>query len=316
MGKKFLAILLLTLIVTISFAAYPTGPIKVVVPYAAGGASDVQVRIIGKYVKQLLGWDFAVVNITGGGGSTGAREVLKAKPNGYTVLWYHQSIFSNYHVGTAEFNYYDFTPVCITTRGNRVVIARPDSPWKDLKDAIEDAKKNPGKIRLGAEIGATSHFQVIPMQLAANNGFIITASSGGDMDRITKILGGHMDLSPVALSAAVPFLKSGELKALAVLSPERDPFLPDVPTAKELGLQELVFTQDQIFLMPKGTPQEIVKTFADAIKRVIQFKDCVDELAEKAFAIPFYLDGEEMLKFLKWEDERFDRFARAPGLKK
>jgi len=316
MGKRFLVMLFLTLVVVISFAAYPTGPIKVVVPYAPGGASDVQVRIIGKYVKQLFGWDFAVVNIAGGGGSIGAREVLKAKPDGYTVLWYHQSMFSNFHAGTAEFNYYDFTPVCIATRGNRVVVARPDSPWENLKDAIEDAKRNPGKIRLGAEIGATSHFQVIPMQLAANNGFIITASSGGDMDRITKILGGHMDLSPIALSAAVPFLKSGELKALAVLSPERDPFLPDVPTAKELGLEDLVFTQDQIFLMPKGTPQEIVETFANAIKQVVQLKDCVDELAEKAFAIPFYLDGEEMLNFLKWENERFDRFARVAGLKK
>lgn len=315
MGKRFF-VMLLTLFVIVSFAAYPTGPIKVVVPYAAGGASDVQVRIIAKYVKQLFGWDFAVVNITGGGGSTGAREVLKAKPDGYTVLWYHQSIFSNFHVGTAEFNYYDFTPVCIATRGNRVVVTRPDTPWKDLKDAIEDAKKNPGKIRLGAEIGATSHFQVIPMQMAANNGFILAASSGGDMDRITKILGGHMDLSPIALSAAVPFLKSGELKALAVLSPERDPFLPDVPTAKELGLEELVFTQDQMFFMPKGTPEEIVKTFANAIKQVLQLKECVDELAEKAFAIPMYMDGEEMLNFLKWEDERFDRFARVAGLKK
>lgn len=316
MGKRLLVVAILLSFVALSFAAYPTGPIKVVVPYAAGGASDVQVRIIGKYIKQLFGWDFAVVNITGGGGSTGAREVLKAKPDGYTVLWYHQSIFSNYHVGTAEFNYYDFTPVCIATRGNRVVVARPDSPWNNLKDAIEDAKKNPGKIRLGAEIGATSHFQVIPMQIAANNGFILSASSGGDMDRITKIMGGHMDLSPIALSAAVPFFKSGELKALAVLSPERDPFLPDVPTAKELGLTELVFTQDQFFLMPKGTPEEIVKTFAKAIKQVLQLKDCADELAEKAFAIPMYMDGQEMLNFLKWEDERFDRFARAAGLKK
>ncbi|MCS7175451.1 tripartite tricarboxylate transporter substrate binding protein [Pseudothermotoga sp.] len=316
MGRRLLAVMVLLSFVSLSFATYPTGPIKVVVPYSAGGASDVQVRIIGKYVKQLFGWDFAVVNITSGGGSTGAREVLKAKPDGYTVLWYHQSVFSNYHVGTAEFNYYDFTPVCIATRGNRVVIARPDSPWKNLRDAIEDAKKNPGKIRLGVEIGATSHFQAIPIQLAANNGFILSASSGGDMDRITKIMGGHMDLSPIALSAAVPFFKSGELKPLAVLSPERDPFLPNVPTAKELGLEELVFTQDQFFLMPKGTPTEIVKTFANAIKQVLQLKECADELAEKAFAIPFYMDGEEMLKFLKWEDERFDRFARAAGLKK
>lgn len=315
MGRKFLVILLLVSTFVLAFAAYPTQPIKVVVPYAAGGASDVTARILGKYVKQIFGWDFAVVNITGGGGTIGAMEVLKAKPDGYTVLWYHQSVFSNYHTAVADFNHDAFTPVCMVLQTNRIVITRPNTPWQNLKDAIEDAKKNPGKLRLGAEIGATSHFQVIPIQLAANNGFIIAASAGGDMDRITKILGNHMDLSPIALSAAVPFLKSGELKGLAVLSPERDPFLPDIPTAKELGL-DMEFTQDQIFFMPKGTPKEIVDTFANAIKQVLQLEDCTKELAEKAYAIPRFMVGDELIQFLERENQKYDFLAKAAGLKK
>ncbi len=315
MVRKLLLVVGFTALFISVFASYPVQPIKIVVPYAAGGASDVTVRIIGKYVKHLFGWDFAVVNITGGGGSIGASEVLRAKPDGYTVLWYHQSMFSNFHVGTADFNYYDFEPVCMALQTNRIVIAKGNSPWKTLLDAVEDAKRQPGKIRLGAEIGATSHFQVIPIQLAANNGFIITASAGGDMDRITKILGGHMELSPIALSAAVPFLKSGELRGLAVLSPERDPFLPDIPTAKELGI-DAVFTQDQIFLMPKGTPKEIIDKFANTIHQVLQVKECLDELAEKAYAIPRFMVGQELLEFLKSEDEKYDRLARAAGLKK
>jgi len=316
--------LMLILIVTVSgivlppkpaFSSgnYPSKQIKVIVPFQVGGASDITLRIIGKYIRKYMGEDFVVVNIVGGGGSIGAREVLKAKPDGYTALFINESILSTYHTAVADFNFDDFAPVCLALRTGRVVISKKDAPWNSLKDAVEDAKRRPNQIRLGVEIGATSHFQIIPIQVQTDNAFILAASRGGDMDRITKILGGHMDLSPIALSSAVSFLKSEDLKALSVLSPERDPFLPDIPTALEQGI-DAEFTQDMGFYMPPETPEAIVAIFARAIEQVLKDKECVKELAEKAYAVPIHKDTKTFVKFLYKEDAKFYYLARIAGL--
>jgi len=294
-------------------ADYPSKQIKVVVPFQVGGASDITSRIIGRYIRKYLGEDFVVVNVAGGGGSIGTREVLKAKPDGYTVLWINESILSTYHTGVADFNFDDFTPVCLALRTGRVVISRMDAPWNNLKDAVEDAKRRRNQIRLGAEIGATSHFQIIPLQLETDNAFILAASRGGDMDRITKILGGHMDLSPIALSAAVSYLKSEDLKALSVLSEERDPFLPDIPTALEQGVNE-EFTQNMGFFMPPRTPEDVVKVFSRAIEQVLSDKECVQELAKIAYAVPVYKNQKAFTKELFKEDAKFYYLARVAGL--
>jgi len=292
---------------------YPSKQIKVVVPFKVGGASDITSRIMSKYIKKYLGVNFVVVNIIGGGGSIGSREVLKSKPDGYTVLWINQSIITSYHTGVADFNFDDLIPACLGLQTGRVVIARADVPWNNLKDAIEDAKNNRNRIRVGAEIGATSHFEVIPMLIETDNAFILTASTGGDMDRIAKILGGHLDLSPVALSSAISFLKSGDLKFLSVLSAERDPFLPDVPTALEQGI-DAEFTQYMGFYMPPGTPENIVRTFSEAIEQVLKDKECLKELAEQAYSLPAYKNQKAFTKELFKQDAKFYYFARVAGL--
>jgi len=303
----------LVLLTSFAFAAeYPAQPIKVVVPYAAGGTSDIQTRIMSKYIKEYLGQDFVIVNITGAGGGIGNREVLNAAPDGYTVLFQHQSMFSNYLTGVSDFTYNDFAPVCLAISTNRVFVTRPDAPWKDLKDVVEDAKKRTGQIRLGAEIGATSHFQVMPLQIMTDNAFVLTASKGGDMDRITKIMGGHMDLSVVALSSVVSYLKSGELKALAVTSAERDPFLPDVPTAKELGI-DAIFMQDTGFYMPPKTPEGIVAVFSKAIGEMSKNEAYVKEIEEKTFSQVRYMDTEEFVKFLEEDFKYWSRLAKEAG---
>jgi len=320
MLKRLMLVLVVTAIGTALLAEaadkrddYPSKRIKVVVPFQVGGASDITSRIIGKYSRKYLGENFVVVNIAGGGGSIGTREVLKAKPDGYTVLLINQSILSTYHTGVADFNFDDFTPVCLALRTGRVVISRKDAPWNSLRDAVEDAKRRPNQIRLGVEIGATSHFQIIPLQVETDNAFILAASRGGDMDRITKILGGHMDLSPIALSSAVSYLRSGDLKALSVLSSERDPFLPDIPTALEQGVDE-EFAQDMGFFMPPETPEAIVEIFSRAIEQILRDKECVKELAGKAYAVPIYKDTKTFVKFLYKEDAKFYYLARIAGL--
>lgn len=291
---------------------YPTKPVKIVVGYAVGGSTDVLTRLIGKYVEKYLGQNIVVVNITGGGGAIGAREVLEAKPDGYTVLIYHQSIFTGYHTGVASFNFDDFTPVCRLAQQARVIHVKADAPWENIRDLIEDAKKHPGKIKIGANIGATSHFQIIPLQIVTNNAFTVVAT-GGDTDRITKNLGGHIDLSPIGVSSIVPYLESGKLRALAVLSSERDPYLPDVPTYKELGL-DYSFTQDWGVFLPPKTPENIVKVLSAAFQKAMADPECIEEL-KKFYIVPKYEDTEDYVKYLYKEDAAYYYLAKVSGLK-
>jgi len=319
MFKKILCIvgvitLTLVLFSGIIFAQenYPTKPIKVVVGYSVGGSSDVLTRLISKYVEKYLGQKLVIVNISGSGGAIGAREVLEAKPDGYTILNYHQSIFTGYHTGVAPFNFDDFTPVCRLAQQARVIHVKADAPWKTLTDVIEYAKKHPGELKMGANIGATSHFQIIPLQIVTDNAFRIVAT-GGDTDRITKNLGGHIDLSPIGVSSIVPYLESGKLRALAVLSPERDPFLPDVPTYKELGL-DYEFTQDWGIYLPPKTSENVVKTLSTAFQKALADPECIKEL-KKFYITPKYQDTKDFTEYLYKADAKYYYLAKISGLK-
>jgi tripartite-type tricarboxylate transporter receptor subunit TctC len=292
---------------------YPSQPIKVIVPYAAGGANDVQARLISKYAKTYFGQDFVIVNIAGAGGAIGAREVLNSKPDGYTTLFQHYALFANYLTGVADFNHEAFTPACMAVTTNLGFVAKADAQWKDLKEITEDAKKYPGKIKVCAEIGGTSHFQVIPLQIATNNAFVFVAAKGGDMNKITMVMGGHVDFAAVTIPSTASYIQSGELKALAVTSPERSPFLPDVPTAKELGI-DMAFTQDTSFYMPPNTPKDIVMSFSKAIKALSEDKDYATEI-NKMFFSPRYMDSEEFMEHLNKEYRYWAKLAEMGGIK-
>lgn len=292
---------------------YPSQPTKVIVPYAAGGATDVQARLISKYAKTYFGQNFVIVNITGAGGAIAAREVLNSKPDGYTTLFQHYALFANYLTGVADFNHEAFTPVCMAASTSLGFVTKADAPWKDLKEITEDAKKHPGKIKVCAEIGGSSHFQVIPLQIATNNAFVFVAAKGGDMNKITMIMGGHVDFAAVTIPSTAPYIQSGELKALAVTSPERCSFLPDVPTAKELGI-DMAFTQDTGFYMPPNTPEDIVMSFSKAIKAISDDKNYITEI-NKLFFSPRYMDSKEFMEHLNKEYQYWAKFAEMGGLK-
>jgi len=320
MFKKIMSIIGVS-IIAISFMGYevcaeekyPAKPINTIVGYAPGGSSDTLVRILAKYAPKYLGTNIVVVNIKGGGGTIGAREVLNSKPDGYTTLVNHQSMFTGYHTGIADFNFDDFTPVCGLSIQANLFGVRANSPWKTLNDIIEYAKKHPGELKMGANIGATTHFQTILLQILTNNAFRIVAT-GGDADRITKILGGHTDISPLGVSSVVPYLKSGKLRALAVLSSERDPSLPDVPTIKEMGIDFPPMSQQWGLYLPPGAPESVVKTLSSSFKKLLADPDCVKDLA-KVYIRPFYLDTEEFVKYLYKEDANYYYLARVAGLK-
>lgn len=303
--------LLTSFFITTLLAAYPERPVTVVVPYAAGGASDIMARLIAEYWKKYTGKEMVVVNVVGAEGAVAARQVLTSKPDGYTVLWYHQAVLGNYYLGVADIHWTDFVPACIVTKTSRITAARADAPWKDLKEAVEDAKKNPKKYVYGTGAGGIAYLEYAPIELAAPGAFRVVPNEGGDSQRIAALLGKHVDVVPLALVSAVQYIKSGQIKVLAVHDTERDPFIPDAPTATSLGFPELVFPMTNTFFFPPNTPMEVVNEFNKIIAKIVADPLFVKTLAELAFAVPFYKTGKDLEEFWKAQDEIYKKAAAA-----
>ncbi|MGI6038098.1 MAG: tripartite tricarboxylate transporter substrate binding protein, partial [Limnochordia bacterium] len=218
-----------------AFAAYPEKPIRMIMPWAAGGDSDVLMRIVAQHIEEHLGQPMVVVNITGASGAIGAREVLNAAPDGYTILAGNDSIGMGYASGVADFHYFDFEPIALMTSTPMVVATHADNPWQDFKEALEAARQNPNSIRFGVTLGSTT--QLLPLAAAARaDAPFRIVGYDGTAPRMTALLGKHIDLGETSVPAGIDYVRSGELRLLAITSGTRHSSLPDLPTLKEQGL--------------------------------------------------------------------------------
>ena len=224
---------------TMTFAdEYPAKPIKLIVPWGAGGGTDALMRVIAHFAGKYLGQPMVVVNVPGVGGTMGARQGKDAKPDGYTLTATHESVISSRIVGVSDFDYSDFIPIANMTLTPAMVAARPNAPWNDMKDMIAAAKKSPATIKFGATLGSTSHF--FPLDIANQAGieFKIVGYEG-TAKRQAALLGGFLDLGESNPAAGKKYFEAKKLKPLGIATEERHVLLPDVPTLKEQGVNVL-----------------------------------------------------------------------------
>lgn len=175
-------------------AAYPDNPIKLIVPYGAGGSSDMSARLIARAAEKYLGANVAIINITGGGSAIGTLEASKAKPDGYTLLWQHKSLITAYHTGASGLNWDAFTPVCNVLLFNEVLhVNRNNADISTFDKLVAKAKTNPETLRFPVQFGTGSHFGALAVEKAAGVKFHLI-SSGGDMDRLNEQLGGRAEV--------------------------------------------------------------------------------------------------------------------------
>jgi len=214
-------------------AAYPDKPIKMIVPWAAGGDTDAISRVFANAMEKHMGQPIVAVNVTGASGTVGARETKNAPKDGYTILSIHDSIHTTYYAGVADLTYKDFEPVCLMTSTPSVMAAYAKTPWNSMKELIEDAKKRPEQITVGASLGSTSHFFPAMISQAAGVKWKYV-SYEGTAPRMTALLGGHVLLGETNLTQ-LDKVKAGQMKMLAVATAKRMPEMPDVPTLRELG---------------------------------------------------------------------------------
>jgi tripartite-type tricarboxylate transporter receptor subunit TctC len=278
-------------------SGYPTKPIQVVVPAGAGGDTDRNTRTTAKYLEQELGQSIVVSNVTGAGGTVASKEVLDANPDGYTVLAFHASAIINEILGLADFGYADFelAGISVLDEGNTFLVSG-DSPFNNLQDLIDHAKENPKAVTIATEVGAHTHLQLLAFQEATGTELNIV-DVGGASEKITALLGGHVDIVPTQLGLVKSYLESGDMKSLGILAPERLESMPDVPTFKEQGVDISI---DKLFFwaFPPGTPEDVVNEFSSALESVVTTNEEFKAEAESFVITPAFMGPEEAEKYM------------------
>ena len=295
-----------------ALAAYPERPVRLIVPWAAGGDTDNIFRPFGPLLQKHLGQTVVIANIGGASGTRGAKEAKEAAADGYTLYAVHDYIHSTYWAGVADVQYSDFEPICLLTSTASVLTASPKTPWKSLPDLLADAKARPGQITVGATLASTSHFFPALIEKASGVKFKYV-SYEGLAPRMNAILGGHVDLTDSNLTQKGK-VEAGQLKFIGIATEKRHPEMPSVPTLKELGV-DVVYDVSRGIMVPKGTPADVMAKLGSS---------CAAAAKEPAFAQAMklqgtdvrYLDRAAYAKWLKETDDLNRNLAKDLGLLK
>jgi tripartite-type tricarboxylate transporter receptor subunit TctC len=310
--NRFIFGIAVALVPLTGLGAYPERPVRMIVPWAAGGDTDNIFRPFGQVLQKHLGQTVVIANVGGASGTRGAKEAKDAAPDGYTLFAVHDYIHSTYWAGVADVQYTDFEPICLISSTASVLTASPKTPWKSWKDLAADAKARPGQITVGATLGSTSHFFPALIEKAAGIKFKYVPYEGL-APRMNAILGGHVDLTDSNLTQKGK-VDAGQMKFLAIASDKRTPEAPNVPTLKELGI-DVTYAVNRGLLAIKGTPPDVMAKLEAA---------CAAAAKEPAFAASMkdqgtvvnYLSAKDYAEFLAKNDVLNRDLAKDLGMLK
>ncbi len=293
---------------------FPCSTAKLIVPWKPGGGTDVIFRIITESInKSGAEPQLQVVNISGQGGNKGAKEAVKAKPDGCTLFAIHQSAITSYFTGRVDFTWDAFEPIALLTRTPAIIGANPDVPWNDVTELVADAKQRPGEILAGGTLGSTSQFVFLLLEDKAGVKFK-HISYDGTRERMTALLAKNIEIGEINLAAAKKYIQTGELKALGITTEERNPEIPDVKTLKEQGI-DMVYGTDRGVVAPKGTPPEVIAYWEGVFKTAMEDPEVVEALAAKGTQVVF-LPSDEYRKYFEDTYAEWERIAKEVGVYK
>jgi len=258
--------------------AWPTQPIKVIVPFPAGGQLDVVVRVVADKLSPVLGQPIVVENRTGADGNIAAEIVAKSKPDGYTWLATSVPFATQVSLQPGKLRYdpvRDFEPVANLGAASFVLVVPDSVPVNSLKEFIAYAKSRPGQLSYaGTSVGSATHLSTELFARATGLSMQMIPYAGIPA-AMSDLLSGRTQFMSTGVIAALPQIKSGKLKPLAILAPERHPQLPDVPTIAEAGYPDLIVATWFGLLVPAGTPKDIVQRINTEIMRALQSPDVI-----------------------------------------
>lgn len=259
---------------------FPSRPLTMVMPYAAGGPGDTITRVFAEAMQKTLGQQILVENIAGASGTIGTTKVARAKPDGYTLLMIHVSHATNvamykslpYHPET------DFEPIGRATSGPMLIVARNDFPAKDFAEFVSLVKANPAKVSLAhAGVGSASHLCGL-MVMSALGVQLNEIPYKGTGPALADLMGGQVDVLCDQTSGTVPPVKAGKIKAYAAAGKARIPSLPQLPSTSESGLQGVDINISFGLYAPKGTPKPVLDTLTAALRKAVSDPDVRNRL--------------------------------------
>jgi tripartite-type tricarboxylate transporter receptor subunit TctC len=266
-----------------SAQGYPGKPVRIIVSYPAGGANDIVARSVGQKMNELLGASIVVDNRSGAGGTIGADVAAKAPPDGYTLLMAAgaHALAPSLYVKLPYDIARDFAPISISAKSTYLLVVHPSVPANSVRELIALARAKPGGLNYASSgIGAPPHLAGEMFNTLAKVQMTHVAYKG-DTPAIADLLGGHVDLAFLAVSATSPHIKAGKLKALAVTSAQRTPVMPELPTIAEAGgLKEFDISTWWGLLAPAGTPPDAVTKLAAAMAKIAALPDIKSRFGE------------------------------------
>jgi tripartite-type tricarboxylate transporter receptor subunit TctC len=279
---------------------YPSKPVQVIVPWAVGGGTDISTRALVNTVQKFFPQPLVVVNRPGGAGTVGMTEFCKSKPDGYTICsnaW--GPMITQPSLKKLEYTEKDYIPIMQTYSAPRILCAYPSRPYNNMKEFIEYAKNNPGKIKVGiAGVGTTGHLAMLQMESEYGVKFNIVPMGGGGPQKVA-VLGGHVDVATVITGEGGPFVVSGQLKALGVFDSKRFPEFPKIPTLAEQGYP--IDSGVANFIMaPAGTPEPIIKFLGDSFKKGLEVSSYQEAIKKLKFNVEYLSPEESRAKLEKF----------------
>jgi tripartite-type tricarboxylate transporter receptor subunit TctC len=295
-------------------ADFPGKPISLVIPYPAGGSTDLTGRALANAAKTYLGQPVICENKAGGGGTVGPALVISKPPDGYTIGISHGAATIAWHMGKLNFNpLTDQTNIIRYTSYVFGMVVRSDSPWKTIQEFVKYARENPEKVTYGTPgVGTNPHLAMEDLSMMTGIKLVHMPFKGG-AEANTALLGGHIDAISDSTSWG-PLVDAGKFRLLVTYAPQRMPRYPQVPTLKEAGY-DMVYSSPVFLIGPKGMPKPVVTRLHDAFKKSLSDPD-YQSILKKYDMSDNYLSPEDLDKAIRQESEQIKRVVQKLGLDK
>jgi tripartite-type tricarboxylate transporter receptor subunit TctC len=296
--------------------SFPSRPVRMVVPFAAGGPADITGRIVAQHLSELLGQQFYIDNRAGAGGVVGAETVVRAAPDGHTLLFSSNTAFSVTPAIKKNLSFdvkKDIAVISPAARGPQVLVVRSTLGVSSLQELLTRARREPGKLTIAhSGVGSIIHFVAELFKYHARIDVVQVPYRGGGPS-VLGLLAGDVDMMINDLSPVLEHIKTGKLLALAVASEQRAPQIPDTPTFPEAGLPQVISSSWFCLGAPTGTPPEAIKTLSTAMGRVLHLPAYRAKLAEFGLE-PFELSPAEATAFIARELDKWANLVAAANI--
>jgi len=296
---------------------FPTRPIKIVIGFPAGGPLDLHARLLADRLGQILGHTVLIDYKAGAGGTVGAQEVMRANPDGHTIMLANTGVMVINPAVYGKLPYAtlrDFVPIARTAMQPLALLVNPSVPVQTLPEFLAYLKARPGKVNYGsAGNGGISHL-VPEMFKTATGTFMVHIPYRGSAPAFADLMAGQVQFMAESIPQAAMYHKQGRVRALAVTSRERNPALPDVPTAMESGIKDFEVVGFYGFLAPIATPREVVQRLSEAFKQVLNTPEIRDKMIAQG-ANPAFLGFDDFHRFIAQEAPRWAQAVQRSGAK-